>query len=246
MFRYEKIGDGRVHNGHVRLRRSAGATSRPTNDRSRLAPFSGLARDGIGGSRACLFARRGPGAKLADQADQVRRRLSGRRWRRFHCPAVQRAHVQAPRPACGGREPPRRRRHPWSPVRRPRRPGRLHLADCGDLRDFHRACHLQGAALRSGEGPRAGDPACEMAADPGRIAEVPAKHTVRVHRLCESQSGKGQLLVLRQQHPQPRERRALQGRRGHRRPGMCPTAEAGRRSPTSWAGRSSTPSMRLR
>lgn len=51
-----KIGDGRVHNGHVRLRRSAGATSQPTNDRSRLAPLLGLAGDGIGGGRARLVA----------------------------------------------------------------------------------------------------------------------------------------------------------------------------------------------
>jgi tripartite-type tricarboxylate transporter receptor subunit TctC len=75
-------------------------------------------------------------------------------------------------------------------------------------------------------------PARPLAADPGRVADFPPNTLSEFIAYVKANPGKVSYSSVRQQHPQPRERRALQGRRRHRRPARALPRQRARRSPT--------------
>ena len=126
---------------------------------------------------------------LAQQADQDRLRLSGRRADRHLRPRLWRGHLAEDRPAGGGREQDRRLGRHRGRAGEGRAARRLH-ADVDDLdHDDHEQGAVQEAALRPGQGFRADlVDGCRPPAD-HPAQERAGREPQGVRRLCAQQQG---------------------------------------------------------
>ena len=144
--------------GHRPSRRCRRALRRARGRRAAMIPHDSSARRASPGGRPAAASRGGAGGRVAGAPgphDHTVRAGRRRRHRRAH---LRRGARQGARPAGRGRQQGRRGRPHGDRGRRTRRGRRLHPA--ADLAGHDGVQHrpLQGAGLRSAEGPRAGQP----------------------------------------------------------------------------------------
>ena len=161
----------------------------------------------------CGSARRRAG--LSQPADHADRAVPARRQHHHRRAHRRRQDERGARPVDRRRQPRRRRRHHRHPRGREKRARRLHHP-AGIYRHARdRAEPLRQCRLRSAHGFRADRPHRHGAEHPGGASLVSGAFGRRADRLCQGQSGQGQLRLGRHRHGQPRLRGIFRHRRGH-------------------------------